>query len=196
MSQALKYEYFPFEDYLELERDVDYRSEFADGQVYAMVGTSELHATIATTFCTAIDTILSDDCRVWHSDLKVRIDIGKKRFVYYPDITVACGENQDDPYYRTNPILIVEVLSPSTKRIDLVEKFENYIQIPSLLEYVVVSQDTPHLRIFRRRNSWQPEYYHAGETFQLESVGLSMAVEAVYRRVRREVGLEPGYHLK
>lgn len=54
----------------------------------------------------------------------------------------------------------------------------------------MVSQDTPHLRIFRRRNDWQPEYYYAGDSFTLEAVGLDMAVEDVYRRVRREVGLD------
>jgi len=122
--------------------------------------------------------------------MKVRIERGSKQFVYYPDIMAACGENTGDPYFRVDPILIVEVHSPSTKRVDLYENPDNYMQIPSLLEYVVVAQDTPHLRIFRRRNSWQPEYHHAGDNFGLESVGLEMPVVDVYRRVRREVGLD------
>jgi Uma2 family endonuclease len=192
MPHALKYEFVPLDEYLESERDLDYRSEYADGQVYAMVGASEIHATIATELLVSIDQVLPEECRVWQSDLKVRIDIGGKHFVYYPDIMAACGENRDDPYYRTNPVLIIEVLSPSTKRIDLVEKYENYIQIPSLLEYAIVSQDTPHLRVYRRRSNWDPAYYHAGETFELESVGLAMQVDRIYRRVRREVGLDSG----
>jgi len=62
--------------------------------------------------------------------------------------------------------------------------------IPSLLEYVVVSQDTPYLQIFRRRNHWQPESCNAEDTFVLDSVGLEITVKQIYRRVKREVGLE------
>jgi Uma2 family endonuclease len=82
------------------------------------------------------------------------------------------------------------VLSPSTKRTDLGEKFENYTQIPTLREYVIVSQDTPHLQIFRQRCNWKVEYYYSGDTFTLESVGLEMTVDTIYRRVRKEVGLD------
>ncbi len=195
--QALKQTYIPFDDYLEGERDVDTRSEYVDGEIYAMAGASETHNTIAHTLGSAIDNTLPDTCRVWQSDMKV---IGKTRdnkpFSYYPDIMAACGENADDPYYRTNPILIVEVLSGSTKRIDLKEKFDNYTQIPSLLEYVVVSQETPYLRVYRRRTNWQLESYYAEDTLVLESVGLEIAVHHIYRRVRREVGLDVPFPMK
>jgi Uma2 family endonuclease len=190
MSNAIKYEFLSFEDYLEGERNGDVRHEYVDGQIYAMGGASELHNTVAGELYAAIHGMLPDTCRAWMAGMKVKIEHGGKTFGYYPDIMAACGENTGDPYIRTNPILIAEVLSASTRRTDLNEKFLNYTQIPSLLEYVAVSQDTPHLRIFRRRRDWQPEYYYAGDSFTLESVGLTMAVEAVYRRVRREVGLE------
>ena len=196
-SQALKQTCILFDDYLEGERDVDTRSEYVDGEIYAMAGASETHNTIAHTLGSAIDNALPDTCRVWQSDMKV---IGKTRdnkpFSYYPDIMAACGENADDPYYRTNPILIVEVLSGSTKRIDLKEKFDNYTQIPSLLEYVVVSQETPYLRVYRRRTNWQLESYYAEDTLVLESVGLEIAVHHIYRRVRREVGLDVPFPMK
>lgn len=133
--QALKQTYIPFDNYLEGEHDVNTRSEYVEGEIYAMAGASETHNTIAHTLGSAIDNALKDTCRVWQSDMKV---IGKTRdnkpFSYYPDIMAACGENTDAPYYRTNPILVVEVLSGSTKRIDLKEKFDNYTQISSLLE--------------------------------------------------------------
>lgn len=192
MSKAVQYDFLSFEAYLEGERDCDVRHEYVDGQVYAMSGASELHNTIAAELHTAINIRLPDTCRAWLADMKVKVEAGGKSFGYYPDIMVACGENTGDPYVRTNPILIVEVLSATTRRTDLNEKLVNYTQIPSLLEYVVVSQDTPHLRIVRRRSDWQPEYYYAGDVFMLESVGLEMAVEGVYRRVRREVGLDVG----
>lgn len=196
-TQALKQPHLPFDDYLEGERDVDIRSEYVDGETYAMAGASETHNTITQTLGSAIDTALEDSCRVWQSDMKV---IGKTRdnkpFSYYPDIMAACGENTDDPYYRTNPVLIVEVLSGSTKRIDLKEKFDNYTQIPSLLEYVVVSQETPYLRVYRRRTHWQLESYYAEDALMLESVGLEIAVHHIYRRVRREVGLDVPFPMK
>ncbi|MGH8550787.1 MAG: Uma2 family endonuclease [Methylococcales bacterium] len=190
MPTASKIDFPNFEDYLEGERDGEVRHEYVDGQLYAMGGASELHNTVAAELHTAINSTLRDECRAWMVDMKVKIEHAGKIFSYYPDIMVACGENTGDQYLRTNPILIVEVLSSSTRRTDLNEKFTNYTQIPSLLEYVVVSQDTPHLRIFRRRSDWHPEYYYAGDCFTLESVRLEMVVEAVYRRVRREVGLE------
>lgn len=94
------------------------------------------------------------------------------------------------PYSRTNPILIVEVLSPNTARIDRSEKMINYTHIDSLLEYVLVSQDTPYLCIFRRRNHWRMESFFAEDSFTLESVGLTLPVVKIYHRVRKEVGLD------
>lgn len=183
-----------FEDYLSQEMEAPERGEYVNGMIYAMAGASELHNTIAGTFYAAIENQLRDGCRVWQSDMKV---VGKTAddttFAYYPDIMAACGENTAHPYYRTNPILIVEVLSNTTQRIDLLEKYKHYIQIPSLLEYVVVSQDTPFLKIFRRRTHWQAEDFYAEDSFTLESVGLTLQVQQIYRRVRKEVGLDTPY---
>lgn len=189
MSYAIQYDFLPLEDYLQGERDVDVRHEYVDGQIYAMSGASEVHNTIAAELHTAINSRLPEECRAFMADMKVHIEHARKHYCYYPDIMVACGENRGDPYVRTNPILIVEVLSPSTRRVDLGEKLANYSKIPSLLEYAVVYQDKAHLCIFRRRTDWQPEHYSAGDSFTLESVALELAVAAIYRRVRREVGL-------
>ncbi len=198
VMQALTQTYISFTNYLEGERDVKTSSEYVEGEIYAMTGASATHNTITHTLGFAIDNTLNDICRVWQSDMKV---IGKTRdnkpFAYYPDIMAAFGKNTDDySYYRTNPILIVEVLPSSTKRIDLKEKFDNYTQISSLLEYVVVSQETPYLRVYRRRKNWQLEPYYAENTLLLESVGLETAVHHIYRRVRREVGLDVPFAMK
>ena len=190
-NPAHKLEAISLQDYLSQEVDASERSEYVDGLVYAMAGASELHNTITGTFYAAIENQLCEECRVWQSDMKV---VGKTAddttFAYYPDIMAACGENTDHPYYRTNPILIIEVLSASTQRIDLLEKYKHYTQIPSLIEYVVVSQDTPFLKIFRRRRNWQAEDFYAEDHFTLESVGLTLQVQQIYRRVRKEVGLD------
>jgi len=190
MSHAIKYDFIPLEDYLADERDVDIRSEYVDGLVYAMAGASETHNTIAGSLYAQIEINLKDGCRAWQSDMKVVIRNKGQKFSYYPDIIAACGENTDDLYVRTNPILIVEVLSDSTARTDLKEKFDNYISTPTLLEYVVVSQDVPLVRLWRRRTSWEREMYRADDTFRLESVELDVAVQHIYRRVRKEVELD------
>jgi Uma2 family endonuclease len=181
-----------FTEYLEGERDVDFRSEYAGGEIYAMAGASETHNTIASDLSARINIHLPERCRVWQSDMKVvgrTLDL--QSFSYYPDIMAACGDDDDDnAYYRTNPILIVEVLSKSTHRIDLNEKLNSYTQINSLLEYVVVSQDTPFVRLYRRRNNWQIETFGAEDSLVLESIDLELPVTDIYRRVRREVGLD------
>lgn len=189
MAQPLN-DSISFDDYLAGERDVAVRSEYIDGHVYAMAGASETHNTLAASFFLAIGNHLSDNCRAWQADMKV---IGKnngKNFSYYPDIMAACGENTGDQYARTNPILIAEVLSPSTERTDLTEKLYNYTAISSLMEYVVISQDVPLIRLYRRRNAWILESYYADDCFVLESMDVTVNVMEIYRRVKREVGLE------
>jgi len=192
MAQALEYSNVTFEEYLTGERDVESRSEYAGGEIYAMAGASETHNTIAGDFYARINIHLPEQCRVWQSDMKV---VGKtldqQPFSYYPDIMAAC--EQDDAandYYRTNPILIVEVLSKSTQRTDLIEKLNSYKQISSLLEYIVVSQTTPWVRVYRRRNNWQLETFGAEQNLILESIDMELPVTDIYRRVRREVGLD------
>ena len=192
MSQALQHTSVSFDEYLAGERDVDSRSEYTGGEVYAMAGASERHNTIASDFAARINLHLPEQCRVWQSDMKV---VGKTQdqqpFSYYPDIMAACEDDpDDDPYYRTNPVLIIEVLSQSTRRTDLKEKLDSYSRIETLLEYVVVSQDTPWVRIYQRRNNWQLETFGAEQTLVLESIALELPVTDIYRRVRREVGLE------
>jgi len=189
MSHVLQPDFLTLDDYLSGERDVDLRSEYIDGHIYAMAGVSEQHNTIATTFASLIDSHLPDECRVWQSDMKVVGKYQGKQFSYYPDIMASCEENTGDQYYRTNPSLIIEVLSPSTERIDLQEKFDGYTHIPSLLEYAVVSQTTPFLRLFRRRNNWKSDPFYADEIVDFESIDLQIQVQQIYRRVRREVGL-------
>jgi Uma2 family endonuclease len=190
MSAVRKFATISFADYLAGERDVDIRSEYIDGHIYAMAGASESHNTIANVFSAAIENVLQDECRAWQADMKVIGQNKEQHFSYYPDIMAACGENTGDQYVRTNPILIVEVLLPSTQRTDLTEKRDNYFSIPSLIEYVVVAQDMPLVRVYRRRTGWQEEALYAENRLVLESIGLDIPVTHIYRRVQREVGLK------
>jgi len=189
MSSVFNYMPIDFDSYLQQERDAEYRSEYIDGKVYAIAGASKTHNTIAVALTATIETQLREGCRVWQSDMKVVIEDEGKRFAYYSDLVVACEEDSDDDYMCTRPRLIVEVLSPSTERIDFGEKLEKYTAIPSLMEYVLVSQDVPLVRVLRRRGAWREEMYKAEDVFQLESVGIEASVSQIYRRVRKEVGL-------
>lgn len=135
MTEAIQYDYIDLTTYLENERDGHLRHEYIDGQIYAMSGASELHNVVNAELFAAIYARLPIECRAFMSDMKVKIAYNDKIFIYYPDIMVACGTNEGDQYLRTNPILLVEVLSPSTRRIDLTEKLANYSNIPSLMEY-------------------------------------------------------------
>lgn len=187
MAVAIKHDYIALEEYLAGDGDV--RSEYINGQVYAMAGTSETHNTICAELFVSLYGHLPADCRAWQSDMKLQSENKGKQFVYYPDIMVACGENDADPYVRTNPLLLVEVLSPSTQRTDLIEKLENYSAIPSLMEYLVVAQDVPLVRLYRRRTAWQMETYYAEDSVEIESLPMTLPVEAIYQRVRKAVGL-------
>lgn len=190
MPHAIQYKLTSVADYLEQEQLGDTRHEYIDGDVYAMSGASELHNAVTAELFASIYAQIPDECRAFIADMKVKVEINDKIFFYYPDIVVACGPNDGNQYFRTNPQLLVEVLSPSTRRTDLGEKLLNYSQIPSLMEYVIVHQDNPHVQVYRRRNGWQAEHFFSGDTFKLESVALEMTVDKIYRKVRREVGLD------
>ena len=103
---------------------------------------------------------------------------------YYPDVMVSC-EKHKDHYYREQPVLVVEVLSPSTAKRDKGEKWLNYQTLPSLKEYVLVSQDSVDVRVFRRDESgeWRRGIYTDGMMIPLVSVDLAIPIEQVYEEV-------------
>ncbi|HYY93233.1 MAG TPA: Uma2 family endonuclease [Pyrinomonadaceae bacterium] len=135
--------YISPEEYLSLERRAEFKSEYFDGVVYAMACGSERHNLIAANIIIALGVQLRDrPCRVYPSDLKVRVP-NSKRF-FYPDVSVVCGETRFADEARDvilNPVLVVEVLSESTEAFDRGKKFSSYQQIESLREYLLVAQD-------------------------------------------------------
>jgi Uma2 family endonuclease len=135
--------YLSPEEYLSNERRAEFKSEYVDGVAYAMAGGSERHNLIAANIIIALGVQLRDrPCRVYPSDLKVRVP-NSKRF-FYPDVSVICGETQFADEERDvilNPIIVVEVLSESTEAFDRGKKFISYQQIESLKEYLLVAQD-------------------------------------------------------
>lgn len=142
--------YLTSEQYLSLERQAESKSEYFDGRVYAMAGASERHNLIvANLIATIRPQLRGTACRIYPSDLKVRV--GTRYF--YPDASVICGPTQFDGDGKDvvlNPTVLFEVLSESTMAFDRGPKFLTYQQIPSLEDYVLVSQDEPLVEHFQR----------------------------------------------
>jgi Uma2 family endonuclease len=115
--------------------------------------------------------------------MKLRVATNNDLRFYYPDVFVTCDPTDRHQHTRERPVLIVEVLSPSTERIDRGEKFFACTQIPSLVEYGLLSQDQVELELFRRRTNWQREVYVRDNTVELESLKVIVMVSRLYERL-------------
>jgi len=171
------------EDYLVAENEAATRHEFIDGAVYAMTGTSDRHNMLASAFLVSLFSHLPSRCQVFMSDMKLRIRDQGATFYYYPDVFVSCAADDRASHHREKPVLIIEVLSPSTDRIDRAEKFRAYTSIPSLMEYVLADPAAPHVEVYRRHTGWSREDFGSGAQVRLVSVELDVAVDALYRRL-------------
>jgi Uma2 family endonuclease len=177
------------EEYLEMERAaVDVKSQLVDGRIYAMAGGTPNHALIAANVIRDLGNQLKQrPCRVFSSDARVRT--AASDLFTYPDVTVVCGELKFHDNVRdtiTNPVAIVEVLSPSTQGLDRGLKFDRYQSIPELTDYVLVSQEEPRVDVYHRTGatSWTLEI-HLGldAVAAVESIGCSLALSEVYSKV-------------
>jgi Uma2 family endonuclease len=178
-----------FDEWLEGERaSLEGRSEYVAGEVFAMTGASVEHNAIVGNILGQLWTQMKGrPCHVYANDLKVRIrtaDAGK-----YPDLIALCGEHEFQDGRRDvvlNPSLIVEVLSDSTEAYDRGNKFAIYRQIPSLREYLLVSQHSVQVDLYSRGDDgrWTLSDFSAlTESVPLASVGCSLALAEVYDKV-------------
>ena len=175
---------YTFREYLELEASSDLRYEFFDGSVYAMSGGSPDHSRLAANVISLLTAQLAGKPRqTFTSDLRVRVlETG---LATHPDVSVICGSlerDPDDDNTATNPVVIVEVLSPSTRRYDREEKAAHYRRIPSLASYVLISQEEQRLEVFSRNGdgSWTLREARNGAV-DLPTIGCRLSVEDVYR---------------
>jgi Uma2 family endonuclease len=172
----------PVEDYLAYETDGRLRHEYLAGEIFAMTGASLEHNIISGNLFNAISNHLrGGPCRAFMSDFKVRLKIGMDEIFYYPDVMVACGQGGIEKYYLTSPVLIIEVLSPSTEAIDRREKALHYRQIATLEEYALVAQDGCEVTLYRRTDEWGLITLRALEELaEFRSIGLSLSLEEIY----------------
>lgn len=174
-------------EYLTFERESEFKHEYIDGQILAMMGGTGNHSMIAVAIAVTIGNQLDErKCRPFNSDMRVRA----LNAYTYPDFSVVCGEVQyADEREDTvlNPTLIIEVLSPSTEGFDRGEKFQRYRWIPSLQEYVLVAQNRPYIERFTRQPSGEwllAEAMGLDATIDLPAIGCSLPLTSVYRYVR------------
>jgi Uma2 family endonuclease len=175
------------ERYLLEEEQADYRSEYHDGEIFAMGGGSARHNHLCNRMGHLLEQSLeSRDCLVFNSDMKVAVEAFNS--FLYPDLTVVCGnlsyfQERDD--IICNPLLLVEVLSESTQAFDWGGKFMKYRSLPSFREYVLVHTQKPRVDVFSQLDEkvWQMRTYEDPEDqVTLASLEITFSLEALYKK--------------
>ncbi len=170
-------------DYLAGEESAAEKHEYLAGEVHAMSGASARHNLICGNLFAALHRHLAGGpCRVFMADLKVRLSVNDEDYFYYPDIMVACNPADQASHFRTQPSVLVEVMSPSTERIDRREKFFAYRTLNSLREYVLIEQDAPvALAYVRTEDRWATQRPEPTGVLTLPSLDFSIPVAELYR---------------
>lgn len=187
----LQKQYYTKDEYLEMEAAAPYKSEYYGGEIFAMAGGTPAHSLICVNLIRRIaEAVDNKNCRCFESNMK--LDIPAADAFVYPDIMAVCGEIRFAENTRdtiTNPVLIVEVLSPGTESFDRGKKFEYYRSIPSLKEYVLVSQEKQIVEVYFRQEGGSWLYTVAegtDKTVFLNSVEYEIALKDVYHKVLSE----------
>ena len=191
--------YITPEEYLAREEAAEGKSEYYRGEVFAMAGASISHNRLVRNLITALETGLRDkNCEAFMDNM--RLWVGAFGLFTYPDLMVVCGvpkfyENRDDTII--NPLVIIEVLSDSTKNYDRGEKFKFYRGIPSLQEYVLIDQYSIHLEQYylEAPQKWVlSEYHRIEDTLLFKKVDFQISLQDLYQRVDIKDSTEGSAH--
>ena len=187
-------ERYTVEEYLAIDRASEYRSEYCDSEIRAISGGSRPHSLIGLNIGAEIrQELKGGDCEAHGADMRVRVSAS--RFVY-PDVSVVCGKVELDISYKDtllNPTVIIEVLSPSSVADDRGEKFAAYRRLKSLREYILIAQNKVHIeRYVRNGDVWTLyEYGKRSDILPLETLGCSVLLSEIYRRIEAPDADEP-----
>jgi len=187
MSSVAAEKYISPEEYLTAERRAEYKSEYIYGEIFAMSGASNAHNLITLDIATELNIQLrGSGCLVYSNDMRVKTKLTGSYF--YPDVVVVCDKPRfEDNVFDTllNPILVVEVLSPSTEAFDRGEKFAHYQELMSLEEYILVSQD--RMRVEHHRlieTQWVGKTFEAPEdVLKFHSIECELPLRDIYTRI-------------
>ncbi len=183
MVATARHHRYTYAEYVSLEQHSPIRHEFIDGEIYAMAGGTPEHAALAAVTLRLIGNQLPSGCRAYTSDLRVRIDASD--LTTYPDGAVVCGRvapATNDSLAATNPVVLIEVTSPSTEAYDRGAKVDHYKRLASVRDILILSHDERHATLHHRENdgSWSISSARDGETLQLRSIGATLEVSALY----------------
>ena len=172
------------QEHEQIEQESGQRFEWFDGHIFAMAGGTPVHNAIGVNIAASLHQQLrGKPCRPWGSDQQVKVP--QSRTVVYPDVSVGCPPHEWDEQHRnalTNPVVIIEVLSPSTEKHDRGRKFTLYASIPSVRHYVLVSTEARHIEHFERaQGGWlQQSAPRDGDCLSLSSIGCRLCLDDVY----------------
>jgi Uma2 family endonuclease len=170
-------------EYLSGELVSTVKHEYLGGVVYAMAGARNLHNLIKGNLFVALHNRLrGSGCRPYDSDTKIRIHLPTQIRFYYPDESVVCHPNSLTDSFQDEPVLVAEVISRKTRRIDEGEKREAYVTIPSLMTYLLVEQESAAIVAFRRgRDGFDREVYRGTDAvIPLPELGIELPLADIY----------------
>jgi Uma2 family endonuclease len=184
-AHAYQKKIYTIQEYLEMEKNALEKHEYYNGEIFAMSGASARHNVISVNVLTALAIALKGkSCRPYGSDM--RIHIPENSLFTYPDISIICGDviiSKEDEETATQPTIIIEILSPSTKNYDRGEKFMLYRSISVLKEYILIDSESIHAEhfAFNKEGLWQlKEYNKPEETIIIETLNVQILLEDVY----------------
>jgi len=174
------------EEYLQGEASAEYKHEYLNGEVWAMVGATDAHVTIAgNLFALLKQSLKGTPCRAYISDMKVNVE--KANAFFYPDVLVTCNaEDRDNTLFKQHPVFIAEVLSPSTEAFDRGQKFSAYRQLDSLQTYWLIDSRKMSVDCFNRtdNNEWLLHgYENAEEIVRIPWLDLEWPLQSLYEEV-------------
>ncbi|MBG7608933.1 MAG: Uma2 family endonuclease [Verrucomicrobia bacterium] len=172
------------EEYLSGELVAEIKHEYLGGIVHAMTGGKVRHSKAAVNICRFLGNALEGKpCQPFSSDMKVRIELPEQTRFYYPDAMVVCDSLDDDSTYQDKPVVVIEVLSESTKRVDMGEKRDAYRAVSTLRALLLVDPERPYVTVDRRRENggFDTEFYtDMGEVIPLAEISAELRMDSIY----------------
>lgn len=188
-AHAYSKKFYSIEEYLQMENEAVEKHEYCKGEIFAMSGAGNRHNIISINIIASLhNSLKGKSCQPYGSDM--RIHIPHNTLFTYPDISVICGDiiaPKEDEISATNPMVIFEILSPSTRNYDRGVKFMLYRAIPTLKEYILIEAESIHIEHFaiNKEGLWQlKEYANIDDQIILESLEVKLLVKDVYDRCK------------
>ncbi len=174
--------FMTLEEFLEFADNSPLRYEYVNGVIHAMTAPAIAHSRIAGELFIAVKAHLRDGpCEVFATAVNLYIRSASDEIVYIPDLVVACNREEWDKNWLCNPKLVAEILSPSTRSIDLREKAMTYRGVASIEEYVLLEQSEHRITVHRRADNWRPQVYSGPEAVaEFRSISLSVPLAQIY----------------